>query len=141
MTDEHTNDAESDEEHAANDDDIRSLGEDRYVITPDGPEGSQPGGAGIELPWAGAQGDEAGGIADLDGAYALALDARFEGVEDDLTVETNDVSAAFEALLRWYAGNVADGTPPEAVVATLLENSELDVAARPSKSDGGSTSR
>ncbi|WP_054584829.1 hypothetical protein [Halolamina pelagica] len=81
------------------------------------------------------------GIADLDGAYALALDARFESVEDDLTVETNDVSAAFEAVLRWYAGNVADGTPPEAVIVTLLENSDLDVAASPAKASGGSTSR
>ncbi|GAB7095314.1 hypothetical protein JCM30237_24670 [Halolamina litorea] len=139
MTDEHTNQTGADEAHASNEAEIRSLGEDRYVVTPDGSKDTHGDG---ESRGAALQGsDPTGGLADLDGAYALELDARFGSAEDDLTVETNDVSVAFDALLRWYADKVAGETPPETVIATLLENTELNVSTQPSRTDTPPTNR
>ena len=135
MTDQYTNEPESNEQDASGDGEIRSLGENRYVVSPDGGEAPHRNEGNVEVPVPGSESDSAG-ISELDGAYALELDARFEGVEEDLSVETSDVSVAFDALLRWYAGNVAEGMPPEDVIATLLANSELDVVARPATSGG-----
>lgn len=69
-------------------------------------------------------------LADLDGAYALTAAARAETSEDEHRVETDDVSAAFESLLRWYAEQVSDETRHEDVVAVLLANTDLDVEVR-----------
>lgn len=137
MTDEHTNGTGVEEQHASNEAEIRSLGEDRYVVTPDGSGDTHGDGESRAAALQGS--DPTGGLADLDGAYALELDARFGSAEDDLTVETNDVSVAFDALLRWYADKVAEATPPEAVIATLLENTELNVSAQPSRTNSVST--
>jgi len=42
------------------------------------------------------------------------------------SVASNDVSEAFEELVRWYASQVAPNEDPAAVVDVLLAASDLD---------------
>ena len=67
------------------------------------------------------------GLAGLHGAYALEVHARTEATEETLRHETNDVSEAFESLLRWYVARVAPDMMPEDAIAMLLSNSTLDL--------------
>jgi hypothetical protein len=121
------------------DDRVRPIADGRYVVSTDGGEG-EPATTGT-----GADGDRdaatsrsideatsdpALDLDDLDGAYALAVRARTEGVEDTVRVGTDDVSATFEGLLRWYAARVSADVPAEEVVSVLLANSTLNLDVR-----------
>lgn len=125
MSDDHTNETPSTEEHGSSDEHVRSLGEDRYVVSLDDGDDSPPAADRTDEP--APEGDPRRRLAALDGAYALELHARHGTGTDSLRVETNDVAEAFESLLRWYAGSVAADTPAETVVSTLLANSGLDI--------------
>jgi hypothetical protein len=122
------NDTTPPEREGSNDEHVRSLGEDRYVVSLDDREEAPPVADGEQAPE--SESDAGRRLEELDGAYAFELHARHETGTDSLRVETNDVTDAFESLLRWYAGTVAPDTPPEAVVGTLLANSDLDVDGR-----------
>jgi hypothetical protein len=125
MLDDDTDDTTTERE-GSSDEHVQPLGEDRYVVSLDERVEAPPAGAHAPDP-----GSDAGRtLDDLDGAYALELHARHEDDADSLRVETNDVADAFESLLRWYAGKVAPATPPEAVVGTLLANSDLELDGR-----------
>lgn len=128
MSDDDTKEVLSPDHIDVDDEHVQPLDENRYVVSPD--EGSSPSSSTGDENTADSErtsGDEPGALADLDGAYAVALQARFESERDDIRIETSDVSVAFESLLHWYAGKVADDTPPEEVIAVLLANSDLDV--------------
>jgi hypothetical protein len=116
-------DLDFDDEH------VRPLGEGRYVVdTPQTHEADPTTDGGDPHRDRTAVGDRPGGRLDeLEGAYAIVADGRTGTSEGHVRIDTNDVSEAFEALVRWYAGRVADGTSPEAVVQVLLESSDLDV--------------
>jgi hypothetical protein len=110
------------------DDRVRSLDEGRYVVEPGDDATASPSptehavdpDATVPLP---------------DGAFALTARARAEDRTDSLRVDSDDVVASFEALVRWYAALVAPDDPPAAVVATLLRHASLDVAASAEKED------
>ena len=124
MPDDDTNETEPTEQHGSSDDHVQSLGEDRYVISLDDPTPHEDGAGGPDSSPDGAPDRR---LDDLNGAYAFELHARHGSEADSLRVETNDVTDAFESLLRWYAGAVAADTPTETVVATLLANSTLEL--------------
>jgi hypothetical protein len=105
-----------------NDDRIEQLSEDRYLVGTDGQPLDHGDGMAATL------GDKERAFADLEGAYALSVRARADGDAWSHCVETNDVSEAFESLVRWYAGCVAPERTTERVLAVLLEGSEIDVA-------------
>ncbi|WP_247006624.1 DUF7500 family protein [Halorientalis litorea] len=110
---------------------VKQLDDGRHVVVTDD-DGSRPATDGGTPPADGSAqpAASAGSLADLDGAYAMRAVARAGTSEDSHSVETNDVSEAFESLLRWYAEQVSDGTPPAEVIAVLLTNTDLDVEAR-----------
>jgi hypothetical protein len=93
---------------------VRPLDGDRYVVEANGPDDAPAVGA-----------DEAPTLPD--GAYALAARARAGPATDSLRVDSDDVAASFEALVRWYVGLVAPDESPEAAVATLLRHASLDI--------------
>jgi hypothetical protein len=103
-----------DELSVADDDRVRRIDDDRYVVEADGPDdapAARPDGT-RPLP---------------DGAFALTARGRAGSTTDSLRVDSDDVTASFEALVRWYAGLVAPDESPEAAVATLLSHTSLDV--------------
>jgi hypothetical protein len=105
-----------DELPVADDDRVRRLDDDRYVVAVD--EGDGPPAV-----------DADGSVAIPDGAFALTARARATDRTDSLRVDSDDVTASFEALVRWYAALVAPDEPPARVVATLVEHASLDVDA------------
>ncbi|MFT4891070.1 MAG: hypothetical protein ACI9YT_001992 [Halobacteriales archaeon] len=128
MSDDHTNNILSPDQLELDDEHIRPLNENRYVVSVD--EKSSPSSVADdrdELISGCASVNMTKTLADLEGAYAFEVHARFEGKSDSLCIETNDVSEAFDSVLRWYAGKVADDTPPEDVIAVLLANSDLNI--------------
>lgn len=128
MSDENTENALSPDQLEPNDDQVRPLDENRYVVDPDGTDNSHSVTDAGDSPVADrTNGDTTEEFAALDGAYALEIRAQFGTERNTLAVETNDVSEAFESLLHWYAGHLAEDTPPEDVLAVLLANSTLEV--------------
>lgn len=113
------------------DEHVRQLDDGRHVVVTD-ETGSRPATDGGTAPVDGPTQSAAseGSLADLDGAYAMQTVARAGTSEGSHSIETSDVSEAFESLLRWYAEQVSDGTPPADVIAVLLSNTDLDVEAR-----------
>jgi len=91
------------------DDRVRRLDDDRYVV-----ETETDAPASDDVP-----------LALPEGAYAVAVRARAESTVDGFRVESDDVAASFEALVRWYAELVAPDEPSEQVVATLLDHADL----------------
>ena len=63
--------------------------------------------------------------------YGLDIVASFEGDTARHRTVSDDVIATFEGLLRWYAGHVTDGTPPDEVVDILLRESTFETAETP----------
>ena len=63
--------------------------------------------------------------------YGLDIVADFEGDTARHRTVSDDVIATFENLLRWYAGNVTDGMPPDEVVDILFRESTFDTAETP----------
>lgn len=126
MSDNDRNDILSPEQLERDDEHMHALEGNRYVVTADEPSGRRSDLDGRPDRSAHGGGGTAGELAELEGAYAFEVCARFGSDRDDISVETNDVSDAFETLLRWYVDNVAADTPPAEAVAVLLENSDLD---------------
>lgn len=143
MTDDASTDGPlSPDELDPNDDRLRRIDDRRYVISTDSETDS--GGETSEStpqmtdgdPDTGAQRStelrkpERVGPAELDGAYALDIRARIDGrPAGECRIDTNDVSVAFESLLRWYADQVAEDTPQEEVLAVLLGNTGIQFSA------------
>jgi hypothetical protein len=63
--------------------------------------------------------------------YGLDVVAEFEGDTARHRTVSDDVIATFEDLLRWYAGHVTDGTPPDEVVDILLRESTFETDETP----------
>lgn len=121
------------------DDRLRRLDERRYVVSTDDDTGADPsastvpdvnGGVDTEdrRPADAGPADEPLTLAELDGAYALAIRARTDGGSvEDCRIDADDVSVTFESLLRWYADQVAEDTPQEKVLAVLLRHTDLQL--------------
>ncbi len=121
------------------DEHIRQLDDGRRVVHADGGDAprpaddpdQQPAGNEVDGDDRHPGGETAPGahadIAGLAGAHALAAGARAADTEDTVVADTDDVSEAFESLVCWYAGLVAEEKQPETVVATLLEHTDLDI--------------
>lgn len=129
MPDEHTQQTHPNERQEPSDEHVRALGENRYVVSLD-EEDERPLTGGTADQSRSVRDEPSRRLDDLDGAYALDLRARHGAEASHHRLETNDVCEAFESLLRWYAGCVAEDTPPETVVATLLANADLDLDGR-----------
>ena len=63
--------------------------------------------------------------------YGLDIVAEFEGNTARHRTVSDDVISTFENLMRWYAGNVTDGTPPDEVVEILLRESTFETGETP----------
>lgn len=63
--------------------------------------------------------------------YGLDIVAEFEGNTARHRTVSDDVISTFENLMRWYAGNVTDGTPPDEVVDILLRESTFQTDETP----------
>lgn len=139
--------------------DVASLGDDRYVIGPDGPPSapdtsSDSGDAdeGERSPQSRAEATESEPAPDadrgdrdptvtgrdvkqwlsneLDGhesRYAYHIAAKHGNDVAHQQLATNDVGAAFDGLLVWYARQVADGTPVDEALGILLGESGVQI--------------
>ncbi|NIB99380.1 hypothetical protein [Halobacterium sp. R2-5] len=138
---------------------VASIGDDRYVIGPDGPpnppedgevEPSEDDGRADadESPDDEDDAEEAGGsddsagevtgrdvkrwlgdeLAEHDAEYAYRIAAKSEDSINHQQLATDDIGAAFDGLLVWYAQQVAAGTPVDEALGILL--SESSVQAR-----------
>ena len=63
--------------------------------------------------------------------YGLDIVGHFEGDTARHRTVSDDVIATFEDLVRWYAGHVTDGTPPDEVVDILLRESTFETGETP----------
>jgi len=63
--------------------------------------------------------------------YGVDIVACFEGNSSRHRTVSDDVIATFENLVRWYAGHVTDGTPPDEVVEILLRESTFETDETP----------
>ena len=63
--------------------------------------------------------------------YGLDIVAEFNGDTARHRTVSDDVISTFEGLVRWYAGHVTDGTPPDEVVDILLRESTFETAETP----------
>lgn len=106
---------------------VRQLEDGRYVITTDNMGATQPDSREVRESIREEQesSKSATALTDLDGKYALVASMRTGMSENTFHIDTNDVSEAFESLLRWYARQVAGDRPPEEVIEVLLANSDL----------------
>ena len=115
------------EELSLDDDRVRSLGNERFVVNPEGTEQAAPQESDAETPDTEHTDPQLAKLAGLDGAYALAIAARTDQSEATFAVGSNDVSSTFESFLRWYAKQISGDSSPEDVLAVLVRNSSLDV--------------
>ena len=143
MTDDNPTGVLAPDELGPNDEHVRELEDGRRIVHADGgtsstqddttgqrqsgkPEGGHGGQSAAET----APGSHAN-LGDLAGAHALAAGARADDAEDTIVADTDDVSEAFETLVCWYAGLVAEERQPETVLAVLFEHTDLDLEVRP----------
>lgn len=89
--------------------DVRSLGENRYLISLESDEDRS------EVPVSSDPSEPLG-----DAAYGFELTVKGEGGLVRESAASNDVREAFDALIRAYARAIAPDHPPEEVVRTLL---------------------
>jgi len=115
------------EELSLDDDRVRSLGDERFVVNPEGTEQPAAPEPDEEPTEAAAVDPRLAKLEGLDGAYALTVAARTEQSESTFAVGSNDVSSTFESFIRWYAKQISDDSSPEDVLAVLLQNSSLNV--------------
>ncbi|MCG1002963.1 MULTISPECIES: hypothetical protein [Halobacterium] len=147
---------------------VASIGEDRYVIGPDGPpdppesdetddsgdadestatesaqddSGDAGDGDATEQSVDGSESDEAGELTgrdvkrwlgdeldEHDSEYAYRIAAKSGNAINHQQLATDDIGAAFDGLLVWYAQQVSAGTPVDEALGILL--SESSVQAR-----------
>ncbi|MDL0134467.1 DUF7500 family protein [Halobacterium salinarum] len=134
-------------------DEVAAIGEDRYVIGPDGPpsapaDGAAEGGAPQrEQP---PQGDRGGGntteqppepqitgrdvkewlaeeLDTHDSKYAYHIASKYGGDISHQQLATDDVGAAFDGLLVWYARQLAGSTSIDRALGILLGESSVQV--------------
>lgn len=105
------------------DDRVRPLDESRFVVTTEQDE-TEPAKT-TERKTTSHHEPQMDRLAGLYGAYALEVHARAEATEETLRLETNNVSEAFESLLRWYVERVAPDMKSEDAISMLLSNSTL----------------
>ena len=115
------------EELSLDDDRVRSLGGERFVVNPEGTEQTAPPESKDEPADADSVDPLLAKLEGLDGAYALTVAARTEQSASTFAVGSNDVSSTFESFIRWYAKQISDDATPEDVLAVLVRNSSLDV--------------
>jgi len=132
-------------------DEVAPIGEGRYVIGPDGPP-STPDTDDVDAPVDRDRGVEADAdesddadddrevtgrdvkrwlgdeLAGRDAEYAYRIAAKSEDSVNHQQLATDDIGAAFDGLLVWYAQQVASGTPVDEALGILL--SESSVQAR-----------
>ncbi|SFG06473.1 hypothetical protein SAMN04488063_1311 [Halopelagius inordinatus] len=111
------------------DDSVRELGDDRYVVAVDGDGGrpeaaAEPGRRAVEER---ASTDDESSDSDR---YYLELGARTDVAEDETVVAGDDIGAVFADALRWYARRVAPSERPQKVVNVLLSDTEFAVTDR-----------
>lgn len=111
------------------DEQLRQLDEDRYVVTPESADSTQDDTAesdGESATDAPPETEAVPGIEDLDGHFALVAAARTGNGTESVSIDANDVSRTFEDLLWWYADVIAEDTPPEDVIDVLLAHADFD---------------
>lgn len=135
------------------DEHVRELDDNRYVVSPDdpiAPADRESGHATTESlrADASARTDAAGApdaaltddrvhaylqeqLATADTAYALDVTARFDDSVGHHRLRSDDVVAAFESLLLWCARQLDDRTAAESVLGILLTESNLAVRYPP----------
>lgn len=136
------------------DEHVRELDDNRYVVSPDdpiAPGDRESGSATTESlradATARAGADDAPDADDLtddrvhaylqeqlataDTAYALDVTARFDDSVGHHRLRSDDVVAAFESLLLWSARQLDDRTAAESVLGILLTESNLAVRYPP----------
>lgn len=117
------------------DDSVRELGDDRYVVAVDG-DGGRAGdanpGADADEPGlrAARESRSRGGESPGSDRYYLELGARTDVAEDETVVAGDDIGAVFADALRWYARRVAPSEDPKKVVSVLLSDTEFAVTDR-----------
>lgn len=105
------------EELSRDDDDLRPIGDGRYVVETDGSTAAR-GDERVD--------DTPRGLADAPEAYATQVAFKTpDGVETH-AVRSDDLSEAFEATMRWYARQLDPGADPDDVLRTLFAATELD---------------
>jgi len=137
MTDDIPDGVLAPDELEPDDDRVRRLEDGRYVVATDPAESlasETGGGTGSDLntePTPEPEPEANGGsqeAQDLNGAYGLEIRARAgDGSAESYRFETDDVSAAFEGLVRWYTDRVAGDTPTEEALAVLFENTDVEL--------------
>lgn len=132
MTDELPDGVLAPSELEPSDEHVRPLEDDRYLVTAgDGDGRSAAAGdgsaSGPSPPEPADPGGRPPALENVDGAYAVVARAETPAAESTFRAGTNDTSEAFEALLRWYVGLLAEDVSPEEAIAVLLANSELEV--------------
>ncbi|MFB6268434.1 MAG: hypothetical protein ABEH83_00715 [Halobacterium sp.] len=66
-------------------------------------------------------------LAEHDSAYAYRIAAKSGRSVNHQQLATDDIGAAFDGLLVWYAQQVADGTPVDEALGILLSESSVQV--------------
>ncbi|WP_336037619.1 DUF7500 family protein [Halobacterium yunchengense] len=66
-------------------------------------------------------------LADHDAAYAYRIAAKSGDTVAHQELATDDIGAAFDGLLVWYAQQVAAGTPVDEALGILLSESSVQV--------------
>jgi len=141
-------------------DEVAAIGEDRYVIGPDGPpDASEEGGSGDtdgdaggdepqqesgSEPAAGQQGEPATPpepqvtgrdvkewlaeeLESHDSTYAYHIATKYGDDISHQQLATDDVGAAFDGLLVWYARQLAGSTSIDRALGILLGESSVQV--------------
>lgn len=113
------------EELSMDDDDVRDLGDDRYVVETEGTPQSRSAGAAGER----SAEDEAPvrRLAAASEAYGAHVVVRTPDGLASHEVRSDDVSAAFEATMRWYAAQIDPHADPGEVLGTLFEATDIDL--------------
>ncbi|WP_435194290.1 DUF7500 family protein [Natronomonas sp. EA1] len=112
------------------DDRVRRLEDGRIVVSTDEETGTGPAASPDSDSPAdpAAHQSEPAALVDFlpeEDAYELAVAIRTDHATAELTVGSNDIREPFVDLLRWYAAQVKPEFPPEAVLQTLIESSDL----------------
>lgn len=118
-----------DELNFTEDDSVRELGDDRYVVAVGGDGGRAGDGSELGRRTTREVDSQGGGPPDSD-RYYLELGARTDVAEDETVVAGDDIGAVLADALRWYARRVAPSEDPKTVVSALLSNTEFAVTDR-----------
>jgi len=119
-----------DELGVENEEEVETLDENRFLVST-GPADDSPG---IDDPadFDVSDDDRRAGspprppLTALEEQYAVDLAVKADDSVDSARIASNNVVETFEELLRWYATQVDDSTPPEVVIDILLAESAFD---------------